>query len=113
MLTRPVIALEYYDGKIDQDNYNKGNLLNSGINVSKIKNDRGRSQNVAPVLLDQSQAGSASVAEINLKAVFKADLTRQRNWMQKMHSMEKLNVNTNNVASPRQQHRNPQVQTQQ
>ena len=56
MLTRPVIALEYYDGQINPDNYNKGNLLNSGINVSKIKNDRGRSQNIAPVYIDQSQA---------------------------------------------------------
>ena len=77
MLTRPAVAHEYFGGRIPSESYNKGNLLNSGIDVKNLKGDRGRSQNViAPVYMDQSQVQSHSVAEINLKAAFKADVSR-------------------------------------
>lgn len=62
LLARPVHALEYFDGQIKSDNYKKGNLLNAGINMNKFKGDRGRSQDIIPVPINQSQAQSNSVA---------------------------------------------------
>ena len=60
-LTKPCVPIEYFGDRINRKGFEKGNLLNSGINLKSMQCADARSHIVVPVYIDVDQATSSSL----------------------------------------------------